>query len=96
MEASYKEGLEEKKYRQCSPVASAPSFVAPNNNCALHCRYFRFTVSKPLSITTKMNIIGDAIILRNTIVNESGCPFFFEKMSFVPQAPYACTDLNYM
>jgi hypothetical protein len=43
-----------------------------------------------------MNNIGDAIILRNTIVNESGCPFFFEKMSFVPQAPYTCTDLNYM
>lgn len=74
LEASFKEGLEEKKYRQ----------------------YFRFTVSKPLSITTKMNNIGDSVILRNTIVNESGCPFFFEKICFVPQPPYTCTDLNCM
>jgi hypothetical protein len=43
-----------------------------------------------------MNNIGDSIILRNTIVNESGCPFFFEKISFVAQAPYTCTDLNCM
>lgn len=62
----------------------------------LRCRYYRFTVSKPLSITTKMNNVGDAIILRNTIVNESGFPFFFEKICFVPQAPYSCTDLNMM
>jgi hypothetical protein len=59
-------------------------------------RYYRFTVSKPLSITTKMNTVADAIILRNTIVNESGFPFFFEKISFVAQAPYTCTDLNMM
>lgn len=62
----------------------------------LRCRYYRFTVSKPLSITTKMNNVGDAIILRNTIVNESGFPFFFEKICFVPQAPYSCADLNMM
>jgi hypothetical protein len=43
-----------------------------------------------------MNTVADAIILRNTIVNESGFPFFFEKISFVAQAPYACTDLNMM
>jgi hypothetical protein len=56
----------------------------------------RFTVSKPLSISTKMNNVGDAVILRNTIVNESGCPFFFERVAFVPQPPYTCADLNLM
>ena len=59
-------------------------------------RYLRFTVSKPLSISTKMNNVGDAVILRNTIVNKSGCPFFFERVAFVPHAPYTCSDLNMM
>ena len=54
-------------------------------------RYYRFTVSKPLSITTKMNNVAGAVILRTTIVNESGFPFFFEKISFVAQPPYTCT-----
>ena len=57
-------------------------------------QYFKFQVQKPLSVTTKLHVMRDAVFLENQIQNQTRAPLLLARVAFAPSAHYTLTDLS--